>query len=185
MRVVVVNPPQPIVSLPEAKRQLRVEHDDDDELITDLIAAATATIDGPGGWLGRALGEQTLELRACRSRELPYPPVISVTSVKYLDRDLVEQTFDPAGYELVGQEVWLKRGVAFPSVAGREDAVRIRYVAGWPMVGDRWTGPAPIRLGVLLMVGRLYASRGEDRPANLVEDTAADRLLAFYRVWTL
>ena len=63
MSVVVVEPPSALVSLTLAKQHLRVDSGDDDQLITFYIAAAQATIDGPGGWLGRAVGEQTLELR--------------------------------------------------------------------------------------------------------------------------
>lgn len=63
MSVVVITPPEPIVSLELAKKNLRVDHDDDDELIQLHIAAAQASIDGPDGWLGRAIGPQELELR--------------------------------------------------------------------------------------------------------------------------
>jgi hypothetical protein len=71
MTLVVVTPPAPIVSLAEVKRQARVESafTDDDDLFTGLIAAATAALDGPGGWLGRALGRVLAEddpLRAGR-----------------------------------------------------------------------------------------------------------------------
>ncbi|MGY2732807.1 head-tail connector protein [Sphingomonas sp. UYP23] len=63
MQVVVVTPPSPFVDLDLAKQHLRVDGSDDDSLISLYIAAAQSMIDGPGGWLGRAIGVQTLELR--------------------------------------------------------------------------------------------------------------------------
>lgn len=64
MHVVVITPPtvSPL-SLDLAKKHCRVEFDDDDLLIQSLIDTAVSWLDGPGGWLGRCLMPQTLELR--------------------------------------------------------------------------------------------------------------------------
>jgi hypothetical protein len=62
MIVNVIEPPGEVISLVDAKKHLRVDHGDDDDYITGLVAAAVAWLDGPAGWLGRALGVQTLEL---------------------------------------------------------------------------------------------------------------------------
>ncbi len=66
MPVVVVSPPAPLVGLDLLKQHLRVDGSDDDALITAYAAAAQGQIDGPAGWLGRAIGPQTLELRLDR-----------------------------------------------------------------------------------------------------------------------
>ncbi|GAA0262635.1 hypothetical protein LNAOJCKE_5185 [Methylorubrum aminovorans] len=163
MSVTVITPPEAIVSLEEAKRHLRVEHDSDDAYIEGLIGVATSAIDGPMGWLGRALGEQTLEteVSACTWRDdpsLPYPPLLAVESET-------------------------------PSQDGRK--VRIRYRAGYPVVGEgdnrRSTVPAPIRQAVLLMVGDLYANRENGGPsasaAAVSMPVTADRLLQPFRVY--
>lgn len=63
MSVVVVTPPQPLVSLELAKQHLRVTTPDEDDLINLYITAAQSAIDGPGGWLNRAIGVQELEYR--------------------------------------------------------------------------------------------------------------------------
>ncbi|KQP34298.1 hypothetical protein ASF27_01685 [Methylobacterium sp. Leaf102] len=83
MRVRVVTPPAPILTVEQAKRHLRVEGGDEDAYIVDLIAVATAWIDGPDGWLGRALGEQVLEAVVPSSawageRWLPLPPLLDI-----------------------------------------------------------------------------------------------------------
>ncbi len=51
------------MTLDRVKAHLRVDGDEENDLIQAYIAAAQATIDGPGGWLGRALGKQTIEYR--------------------------------------------------------------------------------------------------------------------------
>lgn len=158
MPATVVTPPAPIVTLEEAKAHLRVDHADEDALIAALVATATAWLDGPDGWLGRALGEQVLEAdfpAECDPAERPYPcpPV----------RSVVSET---------------------PSADGA--TVTVRYRAGYPVIDGSSTVPAPIRHAILLMVGHLYGSRDAvtttaAQPAELPLGVQA--LLAPYRIW--
>lgn len=76
----VAGPSLPVVSLDEAKAHLRVSHDDEDDLIRGLIAAATAYLDGLDGVLGRALSPQTWRAvyrEGSATDCLPIGPVIS------------------------------------------------------------------------------------------------------------
>ena len=95
MGVRVITPPVPIV-LPS---DLSGGYGDDDALASSLIAAVTETIDGPTGWVGRALGPQTLEWSGrfwtCPWFTLPCRPVIGIDSVTYLDTD-ISDAFVPA-----------------------------------------------------------------------------------------
>jgi hypothetical protein len=54
-----------------------------------MIAAATGDLDEPQGWLGRALGRQTLEVDFDGfddlARNLPWPDIASITAMSYLD----------------------------------------------------------------------------------------------------
>jgi uncharacterized phiE125 gp8 family phage protein len=195
MYVVVITPPDfAVVSLDEAKAQLRVDHDDDNDLIETLIEVATQHIDGSAGWLGRALISQTLELQLDRFPNcgvlLPYPPVAGpVTSVKYDDADGVEQTANSSSYRLVGPSgrprFELEYGATWPSTRCQTAAVRIRYVAGYGESGD--DVPAPIRHAILLMVSELYQNReitgdtGRDLAREL--PFAVTALLSPYRVF--
>lgn len=177
MSVTVITPPEAIVSLEEAKQHLRVEHDSDDAYIEGLIAVATSAIDGPSGWLGRALGEQTLEvLLDCwpQPLRLPYPPEIEIVSVTYVDPNGAEQSWPVSEPMLYGN---------LPAVRGRGGDIRIRWKAGYPA----GKVPAGIRHAILLMVGDLYANRENGGPsasaAAVNMPVTADRLLQPFRVY--
>lgn len=188
-RPVLVTPPQTTpVSLAEAKAHLRVDHDDDDELITAMIAAATDHVDGWSGVLGRALVTQTWRqdfdcFHACL--RLPLAPAVSITAVKYVDPDGVEQTVDSNNYELRsdgdGPYVQFFTTFAAPAISLEGKAVSVTYVAGY---GEADDVPAPIRHAMLLMIGHWYDNReaavvtsGTAQPLPM----AVDALLAPYR----
>jgi len=191
MSVVVITPPAaPVVSLAEAKKHVRAEDfTDDDSYIESLVAAATGTIDGPNGWLGRALVTQTLEWRGddfgCDDIELPFPPISAIVSVKYDDTNGTEQTVSSGDYRLVGQpnkpRIALAYGSSWPSIRWQGEAVRVRYTAGY---GAASAVPAPIRQAVLLMVGELYDKREVASDAQRYElPFAAAALLSTFRVF--
>lgn len=186
MRVLVVTPPDPVITLQEAKEHLRVRSAHEDALIDGLIAAATGHIDGPDGWLGRAIGVQTLEARfgwhesGYDFLSLPYPPVIDLVSVEYLDVAGATRAVLAAELALMGST--LAWGTTAPWVGGSLDreAVRVRYRAGYE------TLPPAIRAAILLMVGDLYENRstttsGSSNP--IVISTTVERLLAPFRLW--
>ena len=185
MRVVLVTPPAPVVSLEEAKDHLRVLKATEDDLITAYIAAATGHLDGPEGWLGRAIGIQTLEARTdvfCDAMLLRYPPIVEVLSVKYLDTEAVETTILSAEYELRGSLLGSAFGKRWPSVGAHPEAVRIQYKAGYA------TLPPAMRAAILLMVGDLYANRETavtgTIAASVPMSTTVENLLAPFRVWS-
>lgn len=188
MTVVVITPPSAVVSLEQAKKHCKVELSEtyDDVLISAYIDAATAWLDGPSGWLGRALGMQILELQLCEWPSnpvtLPFPPTIEVLSIAYVDPDGAEQTLD------VPDPLWFEN---MPAVRGRPGDVKIRYRAGYATVAAGeppvWTNaaPAPIEVAMLMLVAHWY----ENREAVQIDSTAVElpfaveALLSPYRVW--
>lgn len=196
MRVLVITPPNPVVLLADAKQHLGVLHNDEDALITAMIAAATEHLDGANGWLNRALAPQELEARGtwfddCRIR-LPFPPVISVASIKYLDTNGAEQTLADDQYEVRSNEIVRAWGVSWPSVRTDDENVRIRYHAGYaadleadPLIA---AVPAPIIAAIKLMVADLYFNRETTLSGAAVQavpmSTTVERLLAPFRVYT-
>lgn len=188
MRVVVVTPPEPFIDLAEAKEHLRVDHDDDDDLISVLINAATGHIDGPNGWLGRAIGMQTLELVLpgfiADSFVLPYPPAVAIEEVSYEDTNGVLQQLDTSLYEMRDDVIGTAWGQSWPatrSYRGGAQAVRIRYTAGYEEV------PAPIRVAILIMLGDLYKFRestvANGSPVAVSIPTTVEMLLQPFRVY--
>ena len=188
MRVVVVTPPSPVVTWSDANVHLRLDGDTTEQsFVEGLIAAATAHLDGPSGWLGRAIGTQALEARFdnfdCGSLRLPYPEIISIVSAKYIDSSGAEQTIASTGYELLGPSLVPVYGAVWPSPRWQREAVRIQYQAGSA------TLPAPIRAAILLMVGDLYGNREttlDARAAGAVPipmSATVETLLAPFRVW--
>lgn len=166
-------PTEDVISLEEAKAQLRETATNHDDMIAALIDAAVSQIDpAGGGWLGRALRPQTWELRGdgfpWYSIELPYPPLISVDSVKYDDGDGVEQTLiEGVGFRVIGlggrnraEIAPIYNGYWPSSVRCDSESVRIRFTAGYPISsGDSPSVdalPQPIKQAVLLMVKHLW-----------------------------
>lgn len=164
-RLVRVTPPAVTpVSLVEAKAHLRVDHSDDDALITALIEAATGHLDGWTGILGRALINQTWRVDVPAwgyPLRLPLGPVQSVTSVAYWDVNNTDAVFAAERYSLhtdaLGAAIHLNSGSSWPSVYSRQDAIRVTFVAGYGLAAA--DVPAPIRQAILLLVGHWYANR--------------------------
>lgn len=196
MTVVVIERPGPVVSWEEAKAHLRLDGDDEQAYVEGLVAAAQGWIEGPDGWLGRALGVQTLEVsldRFCSAFMLPVLPVISVVEIRYRNATGAEAAVPAETYDLTGRVVSVVPGAAWPATGSFVDAAKVRYVAGYGrMSGDGEDAalvndvPAPIRHAILLLVGQWFAFR-----SNVAEDGktvqlpfAVEALLSPFRVWS-
>lgn len=149
MPTIVIDPPEPIVT----PADIPGSHSATDAAVTAYIAAATEQVDGPGGWVGRAFGVQTLEYRAdgfpCDEIELPCPPVVSLTSITYLDAAGASQTVDLDDVELdqMTGVVRLLSGT-WPTTICSPASLKVRYVAGYDgtAVADGGTGDVPTRV---------------------------------------
>lgn len=170
------------VTLAEAKLHLRVDHSVDDTLISSLISAAREECEH---LLERAVSGQTLELSIdefpADGIKLPRPPVMSITSVTYVDEDGVTQTMASGDYYLDDAQApaWLlpAYGLDWPAARAEANAVKVRYVAGYADC------PELIRAWILLRVGTLYANREADSDKPALPSPFADRLLDRYRIW--
>ncbi|GLR99205.1 MULTISPECIES: head-tail connector protein [Bradyrhizobium] len=181
-RVLITPPTEDVLTRDEVKQHLRVDFDDDNALIDGMILAAVGQLDpAAGGWLGRALRPQTWELqlrdfwqRDCGKPDLivlPYPQLISIDSVTYVDGTGATQTLAAGtGYRVLGQganqqAIAPPYGQSWPSVRCDAAAVKIRFTCGYPPadaqadppVIDRL--PAAIKAWLKLYVGALYQFR--------------------------
>ena len=131
----ITSPAAAPVSLQEAKAHLRVDNTADDALILAMVAAATSDAEHR---LGRALVQQTWEQVQDGfddDIDLPNPPLVSVTSLKYIDTDGTEQTLSTSLYSVDGDSeparILPAYGASWPGTRSVPSAVRARYVAGY------------------------------------------------------
>jgi uncharacterized phiE125 gp8 family phage protein len=150
------------VSVAQAKAHIKALTNDEDVLIARWIKTAREQAEA---LLNRAVVARTWEKRIDAfpiSIELPWSPVRSVVSLKYLDTEGIEQTLDPTSYTLdkYATPGWIvpAYGLAWPSTRADINALRVRYIAGMaiPFTADTTTD-------VLTAAGHGYAS-GEEVP---------------------
>jgi uncharacterized phiE125 gp8 family phage protein len=201
----VVAPAGPLLDRGDVKLHIRIDHDDDNDLLDAFIATVEAQLDGYAGTLGRALAEQSWKLSLHgfpghshhiwstwrRGRHplhirLPLPPLISVTQVAYVDPDGVDQVLDPSQYVVLDgplASIQPVRGVCWPLTAFQPRAVQITYVAGYGAPG---AVPAPILTAARMMLGDLYDNRAavliDSSRATLIETPTTERLLRPFRI---
>lgn len=165
------------ISRDEAKAAARIEvgFTEDDSLIDAMIAAARRTCELA---TGRAFITQTWDWKAdafpdCSEFELPLAPLVSVSSVTYLDADGASQTLSAStGYQVstsgVLPRIALAPGASWPTTeADRLDAVTIRAVHGY---GAASAVPAPIARAVALLFATLYDQREDFVIGNLAHE---------------
>jgi uncharacterized phiE125 gp8 family phage protein len=153
--VLIEAPEDEMIALADVKKALGISGTSQDNALQFALDAAIAALDpSSGGWLGRALMPQTWELQllsfndrraGLRSHHnlqaipLPYPPLLSIVSVKYLDMAGADQTLAlGAGYRVLGVgQVFSRQAIAppyggsWPATRVDDAAVRIRYTCGY------------------------------------------------------
>jgi uncharacterized phiE125 gp8 family phage protein len=166
------------VTLEQAQSQLACLGSDHTARIDLLIAAAT-------DWAER-FSQRTLRVSVTRTLSLcdwwddplvlPWPPIASVTSVKYSDADNVEQTLTSTYYRLLtdtygtGRIEWTPTAV-LPTLYDRGDAIRVLFVTGVAAASV----PAVAKQAILLKIEELWG-QGDGRDLDRYGKCAADLL---------
>lgn len=144
------------ISLQEAKDHLRVVYDDEDDYIASLIVAARQMAEGK---LNRTITQRTIEAGFSRWDELVLrkPPVISVESITYTDENGDEQVLEDFALRTRGHvaKIAFPYGAVAPALARQDEAIVVRYTAGYP-VGEV---PGPIIQWMKLQIGTMYQQR--------------------------
>lgn len=194
-QLVLITPPtDDVVTVGELRAQLREESNDQDDMLQSMIDQAVSLLDpATGGNLGRALRPQTWELQLdrfpCGQIDLPYPPLITLDSVKYDDQSGIEQTLvDGTDFRMFGQAGVYKTFIT-PHYNGRwpiarcdVSSVRIRFTSGYDPADDGTPVglPAAIKAYLLWYAAGLFDGRGGILP----DTTNIERLLDRWRVYT-
>lgn len=152
-----IDPALEPVTLQEAKVFLRIDQDDENTLLSDIISTARIVSETQSG---RSLITQSWRLSyedtAPMRIRLPHGPVQAVNSVLLLDREGNSNTFSTDAYHLSATQ-WLEFHTR-PFAA----EVQINYSAGY---GDQPTDvPADLRQALLIHLASLYEQRDQLSP---------------------
>lgn len=130
------------LTVAEMKAHSRIDTDAEDNYISALISAATQDTQAVQ-WRQFVNATYTLTLSgfpSCSYIELPRPPLSSITSLKYLDANGTQQTWDVANYRMDKScepgRLCLAYGASWPSIRAQSNAVEIVFVAGFGADGS-------------------------------------------------
>lgn len=158
-----------------------------DDLELELMIAAMA--DRAGQETGRSVAkvEWSLSLDAFPSGEirLPWPPLVSVQSVQYIDAGGLPQTLPESQYVLDAESEpgWLlpAADTDWPATKDCANAVTVAYTAGYGAAC-----PEAIRLWMLAYIAAHHRSREAINVGNIVTKLPhVDGLLDRYRNWSV
>lgn len=188
-------PPYEPISRAEAKRWCRIDSD-----ITDQDAVIDMLIQGMREYAenltGRVFVQRTFQLvlpsyqglyidGALRTGiELPYPPLVSVDSITYIDTDGDVTTLATTEYDV---HTWREPGIVvqewnstWPSFRGEPDAIRVNFTAGYaPGSPNDENGyqevlPAKLKLWMQARISTLYENREQFEVGHIVQDIPRD-----------
>jgi uncharacterized phiE125 gp8 family phage protein len=190
--VKIITPPTEIITVAEAADFMRVDFpDDESDRIEAMITSARQWCED---YLQRAIGVQTLETILCgfpsagRKQIHLRPPVISVTSVNYIDNAGAEEelTVDEDYYLSIDSEpAEIIPVTTWPAAMNIANSVKVRYQAGYNDPADSPSSnplPSPIRTAMLMQIADLYENRTAQAERPLAVNQTLERMLSMYRL---
>nr|BDD44894.1 hypothetical protein 1 [bacterium] len=147
------------VSLADMKLYLRVDLNDEDALITSLIKTAREHVET---FTRRAIPSQqwALYLDKFPAKEIviPKPPLFSVQSITYKDKDGVKATFPTTDYIVDGEsdpgKIVPAYGKTFPSIEFYPvNAVKVSFTAGYSTIPEVYV------IAIKMLVAHFYEKR--------------------------
>ena len=170
------------LTLAEAKQFVRIEHDDDDDVITALIAGARIHVEAA---TRRALMTQSwrviLDCWPASGRLALLPvPLVSVDAVRIRNHDGSAQTIDVAS-------LTIDKAAAPATLAFTAPPAPVRTVGGIEIditcgYGGAEDVPEPLRQAIRMLVAHWYDNRGIVSGEVALLPASAAALIAPYRV---
>jgi uncharacterized phiE125 gp8 family phage protein len=177
----VTPPTDRAVSLNEARRHMRVEDTDSDDLIAMYVEAAEQSL----AYVGRALKPATYAVdlygHVSRCIDLPMPPLLDVTGIAAPDATGAMATVDTANYTVTKTSegrgaVLMAYGWPFPPYSPGYVAATVTFTAGYDVV------PSALRAAILLIAGTLFDNRSGGSPIPMTKlPYGIDSLVGPYR----
>ena len=164
MQYKLITPPtmQPI-SLSEAKLQLTVSSEEEENRISALVKSATSWVEA---YLRRQLISATYDLILDEFPKVIYiekSPITVITSIKYYDGSNVLQTLSASYYnaDIDSEPARIQEayGYTWPDTYDRFGAVQIRFTAGY---ANAASVPDTIKDGIYLLLTHLFDNRGDE-----------------------
>jgi len=155
-----------VITQEEAKRHLRILSSSFDAEVDDKLQAAREWVENNTARTIRPATTRTLSMCSWWSGQLklPYPPLLTITHIKYYDASNVLQTLAAGNYAVVNQTdqpgyLEYTSTAVLPSTFDRPDAVKIEYTSGYTEA----TLPAKLRNAVLMRLTQLWGdAKGRD-----------------------
>lgn len=179
------------ITVAEVKAHLRISDQYEDSLIAGLITAARKSVEQI---TRRSLINQTWRLYlddfpADIYINLPYPPLVSVTHVKYYDQDGQFVTLNTADYQVddkatPGSIVLTELGNWPTTELDKVNAVEVEFVAGYG--ASAVNIPGPIKLAITHLVSHWFENREPYRDGRMEAIPATfEMILMPYRFLSL
>lgn len=142
------------MTVQEVKDRLRITSSDEDSVIIGFIAGATQWAERILGW---RLCTQTWKLELNRFPtviRIPYPPLQSITHIKYYDADNIQQTYSSSEYYVDSSSYPgnIEYVNSWPSHYDKPNAIEVQFVCGFDDVADI---PADILDAIYLRIADL------------------------------
>lgn len=175
------------LTLEEVKRNLRIDHSDDDLELLSHIASARK-------WAEHRTNRFFTPTNVTLSRNglademgLAHKPVKEIVSIEYDDVDSTGNVLSSSAYELDAYNNCVRRayGQTYPSTRYHWNSVRITYRIGYYTTGSPEVVDVPedVKAACMLVVGDLYTNKEQQQDMELYFNSAADMHIGHYRVY--
>lgn len=185
-----ITAPDEMITVEEAADFMRAEFSSSEETVIESLITASRQLCEE--YLFRRIGVQTVELRdkgfPLNNAPIVLPaPLISVTSIQYLDGNKVEQTLDASEYVVSDSAPGLIIPVnSWPETLNSGDSLRVVFQSGYSAPGEspRFSEelPSTIRVGMLMQIADMYENREAQVEKPLSANQTLVNLLAPYRL---